>query len=570
MEDHKIRYGDYLKEVGFHRQELSYNDLNRYYSLKKAGRRWLANPMSKEWLMAFFRLFVPYLKNKTLEQIRCVMPLVLALFGFQLLILRIPPEQSLGLAGGVFLVIFGLTLFLDGLRHGLMPLGEQIGNLLPTKATLFMVLGVAMILGLVVTFAEPSIGAMQSVGASGGGGASDFALRLLLDYPGWLTLAVALGVGLAASLGVIKSVYSIKLKLIVPLLTMPLLLLSTRLNEDGEFAKVIGLAFDCGAATTGPVTVPILLSLGVGMSAAVGRQTSAFSGFGLVTLAALMPVITVLLAALFVYHQIPASDQTLEAVAEVSGSALLSGIVGALRAILPLILLLLILLRWLTGKNLPKQGFYRYGFVLSLIGLAFLNLGLSYGLIPLGAEVGQKISATFTRIDSIIHSPIYSSTVGIFMTLAFAFLLGFGSAMAEPALNTLGRTVEDLSTGAIASKTLVYAVAVGVGTGFVIGMSQILWQRVFFHDFAIIYCLAILLTVVSREEFVQVAWDSGVVTTGPVTVPLILALGLGFSQSLGSSSAFGMVALTSLCPVISVLATGLYSSRVRVQSDGGK
>jgi len=156
------------------------------------------------------------------------------------------------------------------------------------------------------------------------------------------------------------------------------------------------------------------------------------------------------------------------------------------------------------------------------------------------------------------------------MTLAFAFFLGFGSAMAEPALNTLGRTVEDLSTGSITSKTLVYAVAVGVGIGFFIGMSQILWQRPFFHDFALIYCVAIFLTVISREEFVQVAWDSGVVTTGPVTVPLILSLGLGFSQSLGSSSAFGMVALTSLCPVISVLATGLYSSRNRVLKEGAK
>ncbi|MGB9599296.1 MAG: DUF1538 domain-containing protein, partial [Myxococcota bacterium] len=155
------------------------------------------------------------------------------------------------------------------------------------------------------------------------------------------------------------------------------------------------------------------------------------------------------------------------------------------------------------------------------------------------------------------RSPLYQYSLGVVIALLFAFFLGFGATLAEPALNSLGITVENLTNGIFKKSMLMYSVSSGVGLGIMLGILKIMFD-IQLHNLLIpLYIIGLLLTYFSTEEYVNVAWDSAGVTTGPVTVPLVLAMGLGFGNSLNVVEGFGILSLASICPIISVLSMGL-------------
>ena len=190
--------------------------------------------------------------------------------------------------------------------------------------------------------------------------------------------------------------------------------------------------------------------------------------------------------------------------------------------------------------------------------MVVFNLGLSYGLSKLGGQSGGLVPAAFSALDGVDGSPLYNLGFGIIVALAFAWLLGFGATLAEPALNALGMTVENLTSGSFKKSTLMYAVSLGVATGIALGVAKIVFDIPIAYLLVPGYVLAILLTVLSSEEFVNIAWDSAGVTTGPVTVPLVLAMGLGFGNALGAIEGFGILSMASIGPIVAVLSTGLY------------
>ena len=178
----------------------------------------------------------------------------------------------------------------------------------------------------------------------------------------------------------------------------------------------------------------------------------------------------------------------------------------------------------------------------------------------LGAQSGGLVPAAFETIPGIEDSPLYSVGLGIAIAVAFAWLLGFGATLAEPALNALGMTVEALSNGAFRKSVLMIAVSAGVAFGIGIGVLKIIFDIPIVYLVLPGYGLAAVLTALSTEEFVNIAWDSAGVTTGPVTVPLVLAMGLGFGQAVGVAEGFGILAMASIGPILAVLSTGLWIS----------
>jgi hypothetical protein len=130
--------------------------------------------------------------------------------------------------------------------------------------------------------------------------------------------------------------------------------------------------------------------------------------------------------------------------------------------------------------------------------------------------------------------------------------------LAEPALNALGITVQNLTNGAFKKRTLIMAVSCGVGIGIAIGIVKIIFTIQLAYILLPLYLLATVLTYLSSEEFVNIAWDSAGVTTGPITVPLVLAMGLGFGNAVGATEGFGILSMASICPILAVLTTGLY------------
>jgi len=447
-----------------------------------------------------------------------------------------------------------------------MPFGETIGNILPSKAKLLTVLLIAFLLGIGVTFAEPAIGALKAAGAIVSVERAPYLYTLLNSWSGVLVLMVGMGVGLAAVLGTLRFIYGWSLKPLIYISLIPTIGLTVYIMSKPELSKVLGLAWDCGAVTTGPVTVPLVLSLGIGIAAAAGKGRTSLSGFGIVTLASLFPIIAVQLLAIFVSF-IESPEMIINNAASASNLStavswheetpyveLLSGI----RAIVPLVLFLIFILLYILKERIKNPGTIAYGISLSVIGMIIFNIGLSYGLSKLGGQSGGLVPGAFTEIDLVSDSPLYSLALGISIALVFAWVLGFGATLAEPALNALGMTVENLTNGAFRKKLLMHAVSFGVGCGIAVGIFKIIFSIPIAYIIIPGYLVAIVLTYFSTEEFVNIAWDSAGVTTGPVTVPLVLAMGLGFGEAVGAIEGFGILSMASIGPIISVMATGLW------------
>ncbi|MBF8270390.1 MAG: protein of unknown function DUF1538, partial [Gammaproteobacteria bacterium] len=296
-----IRFGSYVREISIRQKEVSYNDLAPEIGKDAYGNDLPYRPPRLELRnIDIYRLVKPYLSVRLLDQIKAVIPLAVYMFLFQLLILRQNVVESWSISAGLFSVIIGLMLFIEGLKVGLMPFGETIGHVLPTKSSLPVVLAITFLLGIGVTFAEPAIGALQQAGAIVDVNNAPYLYALLNDWATPLVLVVGIGVGLAAVLGTLRFLYGWSLKPLIYLSVIPTLALTVYFMLDPELNKILGLAWDCGGVTTGPVTVPLVIALGIGIASSAGTGRSSLSGFGIVTLASLFPVIAVLLLAMFV------------------------------------------------------------------------------------------------------------------------------------------------------------------------------------------------------------------------------------------------------------------------------
>jgi hypothetical protein len=556
-----------VREVSINQESISYNDLTPKPRLDAQGNVIPYRP-ERVRLRAIDtrRLLTPYVGVRLVDQVRAVVPLALYLVLFQLLILREMIAGSQTVTIGLLAVIVGLMLFMEGLKVGLMPFAEIIGDSLPRKSRLQVVLFIAFLLGVGVTFAEPAIGALQAVGSIVDVRRAPYLYTLLNNWTGALVLAVGMGVGLAAVLGTLRFLNGWSLKPLVYLALVPTLGLTGYIMLDPEISKTLGLAWDCGAVTTGAITVPLGLALGIGIAAAAGKGDSSLAGFGIVTLASLFPIIAVMGLALYVAAD--ATPQAIIAAAESAAQAAadpawyqktpVAEILAGLRAIVPLMVFLYLVLRFVLRENLRQAGIVAYGLVLALLGMMVFNIGLSYGLANLGAQSGSLVAAAFAPLENVENSPLYLYSVGLAIALCFAWILGFGATLAEPALNALGITVENLTNGAFKKSILLYAVSAGVGFGIAIGVLKVLYDIPIAYLVIPGYTLAIVLTALSSEEFVNVAWDSAGVTTGPVTVPLVLAMGLGFGNAVNAVEGFGILAMASIGPILSVLMTGLW------------
>jgi len=277
-----------------------------------------------------------------------------------------------------------------------------------------------------------------------------------------------------------------------------------------------------------------------------------------------------------------------------------------------------LILVFIIKEKLPQADQICLGVSFALIGMFIFNVGIELGLSKLGNQVGQNLPASFTTIEITEESkiiknfsenyinravmedgkvknffytyidkeyvavdyeaekfnrenndynyipkkgPIFGDNMaisGLLVILIFAFFMGYGATLAEPALNALGITVEEITVGTFKKSLLMQSVAIGVGVGIMIGVAKIIWNIPLLYILIPPYLLLLIITKISSEEFVDIGWDSAGVTTGPITVPLVLAMGLGIGGQVGVVEGFGILAVASVTPILSVLLVGLY------------
>ena len=650
------------------------------------------------------------------EQAKSVAFIILYLVVFQTLILNVPLANALGTSGGIALVIFGLAFFLEGLILGLMPLGERVGIKMPQKVGIIVIATFGFILGFGATLAEPAISALKAAGASITAWDSPLLYMLLNTYSSTLILTVGIGVGVAVALGMFRFFFNWSIKPFIFIIIPLLLLLSIYAYFDANLTKIIGLAWDCGAVTTGAVTVPLVLALGIGVSRSSNKGTGSSGGFGIILLASAFPILAVFSLGLYFNSIAPtptnektffsienrenalsvfenektllnhafthASDlgrisfygdkelynstikslhngnDTKEIIGDISlsywlnnkaskterdilsdvvlndeevsssfGDVIKEESIGGVRAVIPLSLLLLIVLVLFLKEKIRFKDEIAIGVIFTLIGMILLTSGIRLGLASLGGEVGGELPRAFATenkfitqvkinnfdtsllfqgiaqdgstkkyfnmIDNsdeinrvefiednynaqskqynhiITQAPLFGTELtilGLILVLIFAFGMGFGATLAEPALSALGLTVESLTAGAIKQKQIVLIVSFGVGIGITLGFARILFDLPLIWMIVPAYSLLIILSYFGKEEYTAMAWDSGGVTTGPVTVPLVLAMGLSIGGALNISDGFGILALASAFPIITVLIYGMYKDAKQKQS----
>ncbi len=223
----EIQYGQFVRESTLKQRSVSYNDLTPKVEVDGQGQPIPHQPPKLKLQSAdIYNLLAPYFNVRLIEQVKAVFPLAIYLILFQILILRQPIQEAVLITGGLGAVILGLMVFMEGLKLGLMPFGEVIGTNLPKKSPLPVVLLIAFLLGIGVTFAEPAIGALQAVGSIVNVEKAPFLSALLGEWAGTLVLMVGMGVGLAAVLGTARFLYNWSLKPMIYMALVPTIALT--------------------------------------------------------------------------------------------------------------------------------------------------------------------------------------------------------------------------------------------------------------------------------------------------------------------------------------------------------
>ncbi len=577
-----IRFGDYVQAVTVDSDSISYSKMLPKPKLDKNGKE---IPMRPEKLQLtgsdVYNLLQPYLSVRLMEQVSAVIPLAAYLGLFQILGLQRSSLGATEITAGLLAVIVGLMIFMEGLKLGLMPFGDIIGNTLPKKLPLVGVLIIAGLLGIGVTYAEPAIGTLKIAGSLVDPTKAPALFYALQVQTETTVLAVGIGVGAAAVIGSMRFLYNWSLKPLIYLSLIPTTLLTAYCAMDPVLNSIVGLAWDCGAVTTGPVTVPLVLALGIGIASSGGKGDSSLSGFGIVTLASIFPIVAVLIVGVYFGSTVSVEEMNAAnlVVADAMKTAaggdmstwdkiLMGPIKDGVQAIVPLVIFLMFILFGILRTRLPNAFIISYGLVLSVVGMCVFNIGLLYGLSSLGDQAGSLVPGAFQTItlpdrlllpgDNPEYGNLYGPFWGTIIACVFAWVLGFGATLAEPALNALGSTVQNMTNGSFKKSMLMYAVAGGVSTGILLGVTKLIFGYNLLYILIPGYIIGVVLTMMSSEEFVNIGWDSAGVTTGPVTVPLVLAMGLGMGGAVKAVEGFGILAAASIAPIVAVLALGVY------------
>jgi hypothetical protein len=513
-------------------------------------------------------ILLPYSWHQIKEQIITVVPICLYLVLFQLTVMRYSLSQIGWITGGIAIVIMGLVFFLEGVRIGLVPLGETIGDTLPGKSKKPVVLIFAFLLGILGAFGEPVLGSLQIAGAGIDPQKAPLLYYILVQNPLLLSFTVSLGVGIAVVIGTLRFLYGWSLKIIIlPLIAFGLILTLLASRQHNLFTAV-GLAWDTGAVIVGPVLCPLVLSLGVGVSRATGKSDSGMAGFGMVGLISVLPItmiilLTYLLSLIlgdnFAITDVRATAANVTSIFDIA----IDSLYLAVRAVAPIFIFLILFLRFFLKEEGAPTPQLILGIVFAVAGLLLFNFGLSVGLAELGNQVGHRLPLSF-------HPPaesLYPTELGKIIVVVFGALLGYGATLAEPAFNIMGQQVEDATQGAFKKWIFGQAVAIGVGVGAGLGMVTVVYGVNLLYLLVPPYFFLFVLTFLNNEKYVNIAWDGGAVTTGPVTVPLKISIGIALSHATGFAEGFGILALASAYPVLNILLLGLYVKYMEAKNE---
>jgi hypothetical protein len=427
----------------------------------------------------------------------------------------------------------------------MMPMCEGIGIQLTKAPNLFLIVVISFVMGLVITIAEPDLQVLAQQVPS---------IRPSI----LLIVTVGIGVGIFLVLAVLRILLRVRLSVLLIVSYVLTFVLA-------YFApyNFIAVAFDSGGVTTGPITVPFILAMGIGFMAIRGDKGSQDDSFGLVSLCSIGPIMAVMFLGILFNpsgasvetHTIPdvttSRDVVMNFMIEIPRYT--KDVLVALAALVFFFIVFQLISKRFKKHQLKRIGI---GFFYTLIGLLVFLTGVNVGFIPVGLMLGLKIAESSLK----------------WVLVPFGMLVGYFIVMAEPAVHVLNKQVEDISSGAIPQKTMARSFAIGMASALALTMVRILLNIPLMWILVPGYIIALTLTFFVPRIFVGIAFDSGGVCSGPLTTTFLLPFAMGACEGAGGdimTQAFGVVALVALAPLIVIQIMGLvYNIRLKRSAAG--
>ena len=434
---------------------------------------------------------------------------------------------------GAVLLIFGIGLFNLGADLAMTPMGTHVGAGLSKQRKLGLLLGVCFVLGMLITIAEPDLQVLANQVSAVMNGT-------VLIY------AVGFGVGAFLVIAILKIVFRKSLSNILMLFYMLLFALALMLAVN-ENTSMLPMAFDSGGVTTGPITVPFIMALGVGISGVLGDRHSKENSFGLVALCSVGPILAVLVLGIFSSNDLRYEVPDYSVSSDILGSFLRTAQHTAIEVAIALgLIVVFFLLCQFAFLKLPMKRLKRIavGVVFTYVGLVVFLTGVNVGFMPIGYKLGFELA----KLNEV-------------WLVGLGLLMGVLVVLAEPAIHVLNQQVEEVTGGYVTKRSMIMGLCIGVGASIALSVIRIIF------DFALVYYIipgyfiSLALSLFVPPVYTAIAFDSGGVASGPMTSGFILPFAVGVCVSLQGPDAvlrdaFGVVALVAMTPLITIQLLG--------------
>ena len=472
--------------------------------------------------------------HKIKEALVSVLPVTLIV-----IVLNFTPLLNLTLYEvGVFsvsalLLILGIGLFSLGADLSMQPMGEQVGSALMKSKKIPIIVLVCFMMGLLITIAEPDLSVLGSQVSA-------------VINPTLLIYFVGIGVGMFLVFAVLKIIFKKDLSMMLMFFYMMMFAISCLVILSGN-EEFLALSFDSGGVTTGPITVPFIMALGVGVATTVGGRNASENSFGLIALCSIGPILAVLFLGSTIDGEIPyevpnyvIDPNFLQSFFNTAGHTCIE-VLKALGLIVGFFLIIQFIYIKLPKMKLIQMGI---GILYTFVGLVIFLAAVAVGFMPVGYKMGVQLAS--------LHPAIM---------IVFGFILGFVVVLAEPAVHVLKKQVEEVTNGGVSKRSMLIALSIGVGIS--IGLSMIRIVCDFSILFYIIpgYFISLGLSLFVPKLYTAIAFDSGGVASGPLTSSFILPFAIGACISMQGADkvmvdAFGIVSMVAMTPLITIQLLG--------------
>ncbi len=475
---------------------------------------------------------LPKLREKLLEALQAVLPIVAIVLVLCFSIAPVSPSILLCFLLGAAMIIVGIMFFTLGAEMSMTPMGERVGSVITRTKSVPLILGIAFVLGFLITISEPDLQVLANQVPS---------------IPNMtLILSVAAGVGLFLAFAFLRMLIGIPLPQLLVIFYGIVFILAAFVPKE-----FLAVAFDSGGVTTGPMTVPFIMALGVGVAAIRSDRHAADDSFGLVALCSVGPILAVLILGIafnasdstYVPPVLPEVDDSVE-LWQLFHDGLPTYIHEIATSLLPIIIMFGVF--QFAALRLDKRtlGRIAVGLAYTYVGLVLFLTGANVGFMPAGNYLGQVLAGQSFR----------------WVLIPIGMLIGYFIVRAEPAVYVLNKQVEEVTDGAISAKAMGAALSAGVSISVGLAMVRVLTGISILWFLIPGYAFAIGISFIVPKLFTAIAFDAGGVASGPMTATFLLPLAQGACVAVGGNivtDAFGVVAMVAMTPLITVQLMGL-------------